>query len=156
MSCLWKSLLCPCSSCWHVSNLLVFLAFLHPTFRLLVAPRTTAGVFFWLNCLKVSCAAFFFIVFLGFSKSWHFCFQVLFSDFGFSCSTFVSSILVFVVGILFHQCMLCLARNVVCFRCFGFGLWRFVPCMHCVLHELLFQYAFGIWQRHDDGGWNVS
>ena len=57
---------------------------------------------------------------------WHFCFQLLFSDFGFSCSAFVSSILVFAVGILFHQCMLCLARNVVCFRCFSFSLWRFV------------------------------
>ena len=63
---------------------------------------------------------------------WHFCFQLLFSGFGFSCSAFVSLILVFAVGILFHQCMLCLARNVVCFRCFGFGLWRFVSCMHCV------------------------
>ena len=34
-------------------------------------------------------------------KSLHFCFQLLFSGFGFSCSTFVSSILVFAVGILF-------------------------------------------------------
>ena len=33
MRCIWKRLLCPCSSCWHVSNLFVFWAFMHHTSR---------------------------------------------------------------------------------------------------------------------------
>ena len=89
---------------YHLSILLVFWTFPHPTSRLLVAPGSAAGVFFWSNWLQVSCAA---VLALFPSehwvlvKSWHFCFQLLFSSFSFSCSAFVSSILVFAVGILF-------------------------------------------------------
>ena len=85
---------------YHLSILLVFCTFPHPTCSLLVAPRSAAGVFFWLNwlqvCVLLRLLYFFFILFPSkrwvLVKSWHFCFQLLFSTFGFSCSVFVSSI----------------------------------------------------------------
>ena len=57
--------------------------------------------FFLLRCVLLSS---FFIVFFSSSflgQNSCFCFHLLFSGFGFPCSTFVSSILLFAVGILF-------------------------------------------------------
>ena len=96
---------------------------------------------------------FFFILFPSelwvLVKSWHFCFQLLFSCFGFSCSTFVSSILVFVVGILFdifvfnYYSPILVFLVQLLFRRFWFLLWGFCfinAC--CVWREMLF--VFGV------------
>ena len=53
-------------------------------------------------------------------RFWFFLLSFCFVDIGFYRGDFVSSM------------ELCLARNVVCFLCFGFSFWGFVSCMHCV------------------------
>ena len=71
-----------------------------------------------------------------------FCFHLLFSGFGFPCSTFVSSILLFAVGILFdifvfsYYSLVLVFPVQLLFRQFWFFLWGFcLTSMHAVFGE---------------------
>ena len=151
MRCIWKRLLCPCSSCWHVSNLLVFWTFLHHTSRFvgsstyyctcLLFLKLLAGVMccciacpFFTNCVSFLsyslCFAFFLL---------HFAFSISFLTFFF---VFSMSGLDFVFFMLKYLKFPFLFSAIIiqfwffllsfCFVGFGFCCRDFVSSMHAV------------------------
>ena len=112
----------------------------------------TVFPFFLLCCVLLSSFLIVFVSSSFLSQNSRFCFQLLFSDFGFSCSAFVSSILDFPVGILFDIFVFSYYSPVLVFpvkllfRRFWFLLWG--SCLTflfsvIILRFWVFLFSFG-------------